>query len=376
MTPALETLTIEFPRENNDIFAWSPSDFQGIGLKIIMHRINMDPQVKPIKQKNRTFGVEMNKIIEEEVNKCYLPKACEQDVQRPNRKVYVDDMLMKSKREEEHLKHLENAFASMQTYIMKLNPMKCTFGVRGGNFLGYMVSEKGIEANPEKIEAIMYLGSPRMVKDVQKLTGNIASLNCFTVRSEYKNIPFFKILRKALTEIHEGSYRNHSVGRTLAQKVLKQECFCLTMVEDAKEFSKKCESCQKFATTSHIPTTPMESIKITCPFDQWGIDIVGPFPLTVAQKKFMVAAVEYFSKWVEAEALARISEKEKFTTFGNRQANGQTEVMNRILLQHLKIRLEGANSAWVEELPGVFLGVQNDSTNKNMRNPIFLGIWK
>ncbi|KAK4386249.1 hypothetical protein Sango_2495500 [Sesamum angolense] len=336
MTPELETLTIEFLRENNDMFAQSSSDFQGIGPKIIMHRINMDPQVQQIKQKKRTFGVEMNKIIEEEVNKllergfvyeiqytnwlsnvvivpkvsgnwCYLPKSGEQDVQRPNRKNEVESY-------------------------------KCTFGVRGGNFLEYMVSEKGIEANPEKIEAIMLLGLPKMVKDVQKLTGKIASLNCFTgpggfeieiaiklsfsttnneveyetlimglritwdggVKDldvytdsqlvamqieevyETRELSMMQYLKKALTEIHEGNYGNHSVGRTLAQKVLKQGYFCPTMVEDAKEFSKKCESCQKFATTSHVPTTPMESIKITCPFDQWGIDIVGPFPLAVA----------------------------------------------------------------------------------------------
>ncbi|KAL0419072.1 UNVERIFIED_CONTAM: Transposon Tf2-12 polyprotein [Sesamum radiatum] len=94
----------------------------------------------------------------------------------------VDDMLVKSRREEEHLKHLENAFAIMRTYGMKLSPMKCMFGVRSGKCLGYMVSEKGIEANPKKIEAIMQLGLPRMVKDVQKLIGKIALLNRFIAR--------------------------------------------------------------------------------------------------------------------------------------------------------------------------------------------------
>ncbi|KAL0294255.1 UNVERIFIED_CONTAM: Retrovirus-related Pol polyprotein from transposon.6 [Sesamum angustifolium] len=76
----------------------------------------------------------------------------------------VDDMLVIS--EKQHLKHLENEFAIMLTYGMKLSPMKCMFGVRGGKCLGYMVSEKGIEANLKKIEAIMQLGLPRMVKDV------------------------------------------------------------------------------------------------------------------------------------------------------------------------------------------------------------------
>ncbi|KAL0383200.1 UNVERIFIED_CONTAM: hypothetical protein Scaly_0607300 [Sesamum calycinum] len=102
--------------------------------------------------------------------------------------------------------------------------------------------------------------------------------------------------RNVLAEVHIGSCGNHLGGKTLAQKVLRQGYFCPIMVEDAKEFSRKCESCQKFATVSHVPAIPMEPVKITCRFDQWGIDIVGPFPLAAAQKKFMIMVVEYFSK--------------------------------------------------------------------------------
>ncbi|KAL2232547.1 UNVERIFIED_CONTAM: hypothetical protein Sindi_1434700 [Sesamum indicum] len=142
------------------------------------------------------------------------------------------------------------------------------------------------------------------------------------------------------------------------------------MVEDAKEFARKCESCQKYAELLHSPTTSLEPLKVACPFDQWGIDIVGPFPQAVAQKKFLIIAVEYFSKWIEAEALAKLSENEfqgmkimawcrelkiqqNFTAVGNAQANRQVEVTNRTLLQYLKTKLEGAKGAWVEELPGV-----------------------
>ncbi|KAL0433348.1 UNVERIFIED_CONTAM: Polyprotein P3 [Sesamum latifolium] len=77
--------------------------------------------------------------------------------------VYVDDMLVRS-RERNHLGDLKRAFEIMRSYGMKLNPGKCTFGVRGGKFLGYMVSERGIEANPKKIEAIVGLRSPKTLK--------------------------------------------------------------------------------------------------------------------------------------------------------------------------------------------------------------------
>ncbi|KAL2248079.1 UNVERIFIED_CONTAM: Retrovirus-related Pol polyprotein from transposon opus [Sesamum indicum] len=71
--------------------------------------------------------------------------------------VYVDDMLVKSRRSQDHLEDLAQAFSIMNSYGMKLNLDKCTFGVGGGKFLGYMVSERGIEANPEKIQAILNL---------------------------------------------------------------------------------------------------------------------------------------------------------------------------------------------------------------------------
>ncbi|KZV47499.1 hypothetical protein F511_33340 [Dorcoceras hygrometricum] len=79
---------------------------------------------------------------------------------------------------------------------MKLNPEKCTFGVRGGKFLGFMMSERGIEANPEKIKAILSMKPPKTVKGIQELTGRLAALNLFISRSVDKGLPFFKILRQ------------------------------------------------------------------------------------------------------------------------------------------------------------------------------------
>ncbi|KAL2240957.1 UNVERIFIED_CONTAM: Retrovirus-related Pol polyprotein from transposon opus [Sesamum indicum] len=277
-----EGIMITFLRSNVDMFAWDPSDFWGINPEVIVHRLNVDPSMRPVQQKKRTFGEEKNAIIEGEVNKLLragyvsevqytdwlanvvvvpkpggkwrmctdftdLNKACPKDpyplpridvlvdstagykifsmmdayqgyhqiymatedriktsfvtdrgifcynvmpfglknagatYQRLVNKmfaqqigktmeVYVDDMLVKSHKPDEHLEHLKIAFAIMREHGMKLNPSKCTFGVAGGKFLGYMVSERGIEANPEKIEAILNLKSPTSIKEVQKLT--------------------------------------------------------------------------------------------------------------------------------------------------------------------------------------------------------------
>ena len=83
-----------------------------------------------------------------------------------NMEVYVDDMLVKSKEELTHLDDLRETFATLKQYQMKLNLGKCVFGVALGKFLGFMVSQRGIEANPEKVQAIINMASPKTVKEV------------------------------------------------------------------------------------------------------------------------------------------------------------------------------------------------------------------
>ena len=122
---------------------------------------------------------------------------------RRNVQVYVDDMLVKSLREDDHLEDLRETFDTLRSYNMKLNPNKCAFGVTAGKFLGFMVSQKGIEINPEKIRAIMELKLPRMVKEVQSLNGKIAALNRFISRATDRCLPFFRTLRKSFEWMDE-----------------------------------------------------------------------------------------------------------------------------------------------------------------------------
>ena len=111
--------------------------------------------------------------------------------------VYVDDMLVKSKEELAHLDDLRETFATLKQYQIKLNPGKCVFGVVLGKFLGFMVSQRGIKANPEKVQAIINMASPKTVKEVQKLTERIAAINRFVSRATDKCMPFFKTLKQA-----------------------------------------------------------------------------------------------------------------------------------------------------------------------------------
>ena len=113
-----------------------------------------------------------------------------------NVQVYVDDMLVKSFQEDDHLSDLQENFDTLWSYNMKLNPSKCTFGVTAGKFLRFMVSQRGIEVNPDKIWAIMEMTLPTSIKEVQSLNDKVVALNRFVSSATNKCLPFFHMLKK------------------------------------------------------------------------------------------------------------------------------------------------------------------------------------
>ncbi|KAJ9560591.1 hypothetical protein OSB04_005751 [Centaurea solstitialis] len=228
----------------------------GIDPNVISHKLNEDPTFKPIKQKRRKFAPERNKIFNDEVDNL-LKTGKIREVKYPARmvsqrgrrtkeewkmaslhrfhgskqslskrsfpitshrcygstyqrlvnmmfkehlgrtmEVYTDDMLVKSERSIDHVAHLKQSFDILRQYKMKLNPTKCSFGVRAGKFLGYLVTQRGIEESPEQVKAITEIQSPRNIKEVQKLTGRVAALTRFISRSSDKCHLFYNVLRK------------------------------------------------------------------------------------------------------------------------------------------------------------------------------------
>ena len=114
-----------------------------------------------------------------------------------NVEAYVDDIVVKSRKAFDHAIDLQETFDSLRAADIKLNPEKCVFGVRAGNLLGFLISERGIEANPEKIDAIQQMKPPSSVHEVQKLAGQIAALSRFLSKAAERGLPFFKTLRGA-----------------------------------------------------------------------------------------------------------------------------------------------------------------------------------
>ena len=111
--------------------------------------------------------------------------------------VYIDDMLVKSKERLDHTKHLQEAFELLHTNGMKLNPLKCAFRVSSGKFLGFMVTQRGIKANPAQLRAIMESQTLTSRKIVQQLTSRLAALGRFISRFTNRLKPFFTTLKGA-----------------------------------------------------------------------------------------------------------------------------------------------------------------------------------
>ena len=95
------------------------------------------------------------------------------------------------------LDDLRETFANLRRFRIKLNPAKCTFGVPAGKLLGFLVSSRGIEANPKKIGAIERIKLPQTVKDVQKFTGCLASLSRFISRLGEKAMSLYQLMKKS-----------------------------------------------------------------------------------------------------------------------------------------------------------------------------------
>jgi len=117
-----------------------------------------------------------------------------------NVQVYVDDMVVTSQVKDQHVANLDELFTMIAKYKLKLNPEKCVFRVEAGKFLGFLLTEQGIEANPEKCATIIAMRSPISVKEEQQLTGRMAALSRFVSTRGDRGHPYFQCLKTSECE--------------------------------------------------------------------------------------------------------------------------------------------------------------------------------
>ena len=199
-----------------------------------------------------------------------------------------------------------------------------------------------------------------------------------------------------LFEVHEGICGSHTRGRSLAHRALSQGYWWPYMQADALKYVQECDKCQRFAPMIHQPARELNPLSSPWPFAQWGLDIIWPLPRAPGNKRFLITATDYFTKWIEAEPLSSIRDVDTkrflwksiitrfgipwavisdngtqfesklfkgfcsdlgirnfFSSPGYPQSNGQAEVSNKVVLSGIKRKLEAAKGRWVEMLPSI-----------------------
>nr|KYP50548.1 Gypsy retrotransposon integrase-like protein 1 [Cajanus cajan] len=118
-----------------------------------------------------------------------------------------------------------------------------------------------------------------------------------------------------IEEIHGGICGMHSGARSMATRVLRVGYYWPTLKLDCQDYVQKCKECQQFSNSHQQPPKTLYQMMSSWPFAQWGMDILGPFPPAKGQHKFLLVAIDYFTKWIEACPLARITTENirKFT---------------------------------------------------------------
>ncbi|XP_072076738.1 uncharacterized protein [Arachis hypogaea] len=256
-------------------------------------------------------------------------------------------------------------------------------------------------------------------KKFRRQASSFTILNGTLYRRGYTR-PLLKCLNKseadlALAEAHEGICGTHTGARSLTSKILRAGFFWPTLKQDSQQKIRSCNNCQRHAPLIHIPAEQMHHSDISWPFNQWGLDILGPFPTAPGQVKFLIVGIDYFSKWVEVQPLAKITSqqmisfvwkniicrfgipqhittdngrqfadqkfqsflqnlkiKQHFASVEHPQANGLAEAANKVILHALKKKLDDAKGLWAELIPEVLWGYNTTPQTSTKETPFRL----
>ncbi|KAK8951092.1 hypothetical protein KSP39_PZI003623 [Platanthera zijinensis] len=224
-----------------------------------------------------------------------------------------------------------------------------------------------------------------------------------------------KEVARVLEEIHSGECGSHSGSRTLEGRVLRQGYFWPALRKDAEEFARKCRKCQEFAPLQLLPAQRLRTITAPWPFAIWGLDLVGPFPQASGQRRFLLVMVDYFSKWLEVKALAKVTSQVvksfvwgeiicrhglplaivtdngpqfasrefvdfcirlgidlRFASVHHPRSNGQVEAANKVIVNLLKKKVENLRGSWVEQLPSVLWALRTTPSSATGETPFKL----
>ncbi|XP_025625973.1 uncharacterized protein [Arachis hypogaea] len=277
-------------KQNRDLFAFTPADMPGINPDLMSHHLAVDPQAKPVAQGRRKMSPDRAAEVKNQVKAlleanfirelpyttwlanvvlilmhrpdeektafitpdgtyCYtvmpfglknagatyqrLVNKIFRDLSGNKLEVYIDDMLAKTESGEELTNDLKVIMNTLRKHQMRLNPAKCAFEMEAGKFLGFMITQRGVEANPEKCRAVLEMTSPKNLKDIQRLTGQLTALSRFLGASAQKAIPFFKLMKKGVP------FKWETEGNALLYLSITEEALAAALIRENEKKEQK-----------------------------------------------------------------------------------------------------------------------------------------
>nr|GEY35767.1 reverse transcriptase domain-containing protein [Tanacetum cinerariifolium] len=343
-----------------------------------------------------------------------------------NIEVSVDDLVVKSYTYAEMMRDIEEIFRTLRKVNMKLNPKKCSFRLAEGLFLGYVVTPEGIKPvlkdksiKEKEVATVIEEDGPTWMTPIVDylkegtLPGDKKEARKLRLKArKYELMEGILYRRSFLTswlrcvgplqaeymmrEIHEGSCSMHAGPRSVVAKAIRLGYYWTTMHRDTRDMIRKCNNCQIHRPITRSPQQPLTPITAPWPFYKWGINIAGPFPKGPGKVKILIVAMDYFTKWIEAKAVATITGgqvkkfvwdnivcrfgipseivsdngkqfsdnpfkdwcdklniTQRFASVKHPQSNGLVKRANKSLGEGIKSRLGERNKNWVKELPHV-----------------------
>ncbi|VFQ94347.1 unnamed protein product [Cuscuta campestris] len=455
----LRSRVISVLRRFRRVFAWSPADMPGLDHKIAVHRLNVLPDARAVKQKRRHLSQERRDFVKKEVAtlqsivhirefrvsnneaeyealinglkilrkmgvsrvQVYTDSRLvvgqitgEFEAKEERMKRYRDltlEVLGKFEFKLEHIPRAQNAEADVLSklsaespeYISKLATIEelVTPSLNSSEViwvsadppewldrLAKYIEDGESPEDPQEARLLRMRAPTYKVQDgvLYKRSYNGVLLRCLRA-TEAKAL---------MEEIHEGVCAAHQGPYSISKRAIIQGYFWPTMRKDCEEYVRKCPTCQQFQNIPGRPATNYTPVSSVIHFSRWGVDLVGALPKGAGQARWIVVAIDYFTKWVEAEPLAGITRRQMIDFVGTNilcrfgvpkqiisdngtqfeeaefqdflktwgiqhtkvsvaypQANGQVENVNRTIIDGIKKKVLSEGSKWVDELPRI-----------------------
>nr|GEY68841.1 reverse transcriptase domain-containing protein [Tanacetum cinerariifolium] len=353
-------------KKNLDIFAWQPSDMTGVPRSIAEHRLNIREGYSPVRQKKGVRPLNAPGLYKRSWRTCVdftdLNKACPQDCYPlPEIDWKVESLCGYP------FKCFLDAYKGYhQIQLAEADEEKITFHTGQGVYC-YTKMPFGLKNAGATYQRLMDKAFESQVgRNIEVYVDDLV-VKSYTEAEMMRDIEeTFRTLRKAdyvMREIHEGSCSMHAGPRSIVAKAVRLGYYWPTMHKDARDMIRKCNDCQIHRSVTRHPQQSLTPITAPWPFYKWGIDIAGPFLEGPGKVKFLIVTMDYFTKWIEAKAVATITGgqdwcdklniTQRFASVKHPQSNGPVERANRSLGEGIKARLGEGNKNWVEELPYV-----------------------